>query len=113
MRRLVDLLGATAELASSDYAREEAFRNILAKRRGWLEGFESICRRVTFSGGVDRAVPVEIAEKDRPILATAILLRTDYLLTGDKRDFGHLFGQEVEGVRVVSPLMMVENLAGR
>ena len=51
-------------------------------------------------------ITVEIPSKDRPILATAILQGCDYLVTGDKRDFGHLFGQVVGGVEIVTPLMM-------
>lgn len=43
--------------------------------------------------------------KDRPILATAISEGCDILLTGDKRDFGHLFDQTIGSVTVMTPLM--------
>lgn len=40
--------------------------------------------------------------KDTPILAAAIAARVDILVTGDRRHFGALFGQEIEQVRVLS-----------
>jgi predicted nucleic acid-binding protein len=41
--------------------------------------------------------------KDAPILAAAIDARCDWLVTGDRRDFGHLFGSNQRSVLVVSP----------
>lgn len=34
-------------------------------------------------------------------------------MTGDRRDFGHLFGTRVHGALVITPLMLAEILAGR
>ena len=45
---------------------------------------------------------VKLAEKDLPILCGAIAARADYLLTGDKKDFGHLAGRTIGGVKIVS-----------
>lgn len=42
-------------------------------------------------------------DKDEPILASAIAARVDYLVTGDSRDFGTLFGKAVAGVLVLRP----------
>jgi predicted nucleic acid-binding protein len=44
-----------------------------------------------------------LVEKDRPILAAAIAASVDYLITGDKSHFGHLYGTRVSGVYVISP----------
>lgn len=60
--------------------------------------------------GIDQPVKVELAPKDRPILATVIKERCDFLLTGDKRDFGRLFGCAVEGVTVLTPLLLAKRL---
>ncbi len=53
---------------------------------------------------------VEIAVKDQPILCGAIAAEADYLLTGDKKDFGHLFGRCVSGVTVVSVELLLREL---
>ena len=52
----------------------------------------ALCRK-TFS----------LVEKDRPILAAAIAASADYLVTGDKSHFGHLYGTRVSGVCVFTP----------
>jgi hypothetical protein len=44
-----------------------------------------------------------LALKDAPIMAAAVACAADILVTGDRRDFGHLFGKNVEGVHVLSP----------
>ena len=44
------------------------------------------------------------------ILGVAVSAKVTHLLTGDERDFGHLLGQTVQGVVVVSPRMLAEEL---
>lgn len=56
---------------------------------------------------------VTLADKDRPILCGAISGSADYLLTGDKRDFGHLFGKTVRGVKIVSVQLLLAELIGQ
>lgn len=51
---------------------------------------------------------VRIDSKDRPILLAAIRGKADYLLTGDGRHFGHLYGKLVEGVMVLRPAQYFE-----
>ena len=46
---------------------------------------------------------VGLDPKDQPTLLTAIHGRADYLLTGDARHFGHLYGKRIEGVLVLRP----------
>jgi hypothetical protein len=48
---------------------------------------------------------VTLAEKDKPILLGAVHSRATHLLSGDKQHFGHLFGQEVSGVLVLTPAL--------
>ena len=91
------MLNERGSTISSSYAEEEARRNILLKRPKCLSEFQSVIRGVTVVVGIDRDIPLEVAAKDRPILTTAIDQECSHLLTGDKRDFGHLFGVEVEG----------------
>ena len=47
---------------------------------------------------------IRLDPKDQPILLAAIYGKADYLLTGDVRHFGHLYGKRIEGVRVLRPV---------
>ena len=107
---MVEWLAARDEVVTSDYAASEAARNIAAKRPEWQADHARIVARGAVRPGLDKVLPVALAAKDRPNLATAIRLRCDYLVTGDKRDFGHLFGRSIEGVTVVSPQALSEIL---
>jgi predicted nucleic acid-binding protein len=44
-----------------------------------------------------------LAGKDAPVLAAALQGKVDIFVTGDRRDFGHLFGQVLEGVKILTP----------
>lgn len=99
-----------AVLMTTDYAIREAERNIASKepdRRATHERFvaslEQVAVRVFDPG-------VTLADKDRPILCGAISGGADYLLTGDKRDFGHLFGTSIRGVKVVNVQLLLSDL---
>ena len=108
--RLVRHLKRTHEVITSDYAETEAFRNLCAKKPDWQDGWAEVLNGVVKVSSIDRPIDVSIADKDRPILATAIAQQSTILLTGDKRDFGHLFGQTVQGVLVLSPGMFTDML---
>ena len=58
-------------------------------------------------------LPVPLDAKDAPLLCAAIATKCDYFVTGDKRDFGHLDGQTVLGVQVISLLRLAQLLAAR
>ncbi|HKJ91212.1 MAG TPA: hypothetical protein VJ960_08780 [Oceanipulchritudo sp.] len=108
--RLLQLLKAKAILITSDYTHIEAQRNLDAKRPQWRNGLPDVMSGIETVPSVDAPVPAEINDKDRPILATAIKYCCDILLTGDKRDFGHLFGQTVSRTKVLSPVMLKDVL---
>ncbi|MEM9481055.1 MAG: PIN domain-containing protein [Verrucomicrobiota bacterium] len=110
LQRLVTYLAENHKVISSNYARDEAYRNVCAKRPAWLDAYGELEKLVRFVSDIDVELEVEIAEKDRPILASAIAHKSDILLTGDKRDFSHLFGISVQGVKVLSPAMLVDQL---
>ena len=46
--------------------------------------------------------------KDRPILVAAIHGKANFLLTGDGRHFGHLYGKRIDGVVVLRPSQYFE-----
>jgi len=102
-----------AKLLSNVYACEEAERNLATKFPRSLPVFQKLC-------GVIELVPmgifdpgVRLAEKDQPILCGAIAGKADYLLTGDKKDFGHLFGKSIGGVTVVSVELLLRELVNQ
>jgi predicted nucleic acid-binding protein len=108
--RLIDLLLTTGEAVTSELACEEARRNIALKRPTWAEEFEKLNGRVEIARSVVFTLPVALDEKDVPILCTAIRAKCDYLATGDKRVFGHLYGISVSGVTIISLLRLAEIL---
>ncbi len=57
-------------------------------------------------------LPVALAEKDVPLLCAAIRSQCGYFTTGDRRDFGHLFGETVQGVEIIPLLRLAVILAG-
>lgn len=91
-------------LLSSDYAVEEARRNLdLADQRHRLEQLVKRMEIVTAWQSASLPHGVRLDDKDAPILLAAIEARATHLLTGDRQDFGHLFGRTVNGVEIVLP----------
>ena len=93
------------ELVTSAYAVEEARRNLdRSEQRAALEALlQSVRVLAATPGDPPLTGPIELAEKDRPILAMAVAARATHLLTGDVRYFGRYYGQTVAGVRIVPP----------
>jgi predicted nucleic acid-binding protein len=99
-----------AILLTNAYATTEAGRNISNKQPARLAAHERFVASLqlvplhVFDPGV------KLADKDRPILCGAISGSADYLLTGDKKDFGHLFGKTVRGVKIVNVHILLAEL---
>jgi predicted nucleic acid-binding protein len=88
----------------SNYVVVEVARNLRVS--GHAARFETLLERTQIVSDADaRLIPPEIrlVAKDQPILAAAIAARVDYLVTGDRRHFGELYGRAVSGVRVIAP----------
>jgi hypothetical protein len=83
------------------------------KRPQWLPAFDALLPRIEQVPSALFALPVAIDEKDRPLLCAAIRAGCTHFATGDRRDFGHLFDQAVEGVRGVHLLRLAELLGER
>ena len=45
----------------------------------------------------------QIADKDTPVLASAIIAQADFLVTGDKKDFGKLKTEDKLPLKILSP----------
>lgn len=112
---LVRLAGAgRCELVTSPHALAEARRNLKVKASHSLDGLErDILARVDI---VEEAGPEELRRalekglplKDAPILAAAIRSDAHYLVTGDSRHFGHLYGGKIGGLEVATPMKALE-----
>lgn len=111
--RLVEWLSEKGTGVSSDLAIEETRRNLALKRPRWLGELERIQTRLEIVPSACFALPVAFDAKDAPLLCTAIAVKCDYFVTGDKRDFGHLDGRSVMGVDVISLLRLAELLAAK
>lgn len=99
------------ELLSSAYAVEEARRNLALDRLSALARLERLTAALTVVNapqGLRLPQAVRLDPKDQPILRAAIDARADYLLTGDGRHFGHLYGKRVEDVMVLRPAQYFE-----
>jgi hypothetical protein len=51
-----------------------------------------------------------VPEKNRPVLAAAIRLECDALVTGDRTHFGAFYGKRLGGVAIHSPRSLAEAL---
>ena len=98
----------------SQYVAGEVSRNI--KSIGHNQRFESLLAQTEFVSDADvQLIPANagLVEKDRPILAAAIAASVDYLITGDRSHFGHLYGTRVSGVYVISPADFLDQYEDR
>ena len=91
---------------TSDYARQEAELNISGKRFQSLPELKRLLARVEINNA---SKPLEsnhnLPDKDRPILEAAVGCDCSVLITGDIKHFGHLIGEEIDGVLVMTAAM--------
>ena len=110
---LVDASLQAHELLTSDFAMEEARRNIALKRPLWQGAFDALAPRVSIIPSMTFDLSVDLDVKDRPILCAAIRAGCELLVTSDRRHFGALYDTMVQGVTVVSLLGLAERLFGK
>ena len=110
MRDLLGILFVRAKCVTNGYAIEEARRNLELKFPDALPQLDSLVAECEIVPASSVELEVTVKSKDMPILGGAISGKATHLLTGDERDFGHLFGKTVQGVTVVSPRMLAEEL---
>lgn len=99
------------QLLSSAYAMEEARRNLAMDRPEAVPRFTRLLESVSTVNapqGLKLPDTMRLDPKDQPILLAAIHGRADYLLTGDAKDFEHLYGKRIEGVLVLRPAQYFE-----
>jgi len=101
------------DLLTSQHALEEARRNLAMKSEGFGERLDGMLAHTVVvaeapAALVQWALAQGLPLKDAPILAAAIHANAELLVTGDTRDFGHLFGRDLRGTRVVPPAAAVD-----
>jgi hypothetical protein len=115
VRRLLDRpLAAGHECWADDYVIAEARRNLGSKGPEALSAFEAMLPGLRIAQGqaLERW-PETLAwlpEKDRPVLAAAMRLKCQALVTGDRTHFGAGFGKIFSGVTLHSPRSLAEAL---
>ena len=88
-------------LLASRYVIEEAKRNLEDIEH--LANLESYLTSIHIVPEVDQALPcpIELPDKDKPVLMAAISAKADYLITGDITHFGQYFGHKIMGVKII------------
>lgn len=105
---LVRLLPDRNELVTSDLAAEEARRNVRQKRQDWTEELNALLVKIEIVAATSFAIPIDLDRKDQHILCTAVRHKCSHLATGDRKHFGKLYGQTIEGVTIVSVRQLAE-----
>ena len=96
-----------------EFVVTEARRNLLTKGPGSMSEFELLLARLRIGpaqAGVDQAQTAWLPEKDRPVLAAAMHLRCDILVTGDRTHFGAGYGKVFGGVVIHTPRAIAQAL---
>lgn len=90
-------------LFASNYVVEEARRNL--HNPDHLKKLEACLSKVQIVSEADPEMPcpIDLPEKDRPVLLSAISIKANYLITGDAVHFGKYFGKTVSGVKICRP----------
>jgi hypothetical protein len=101
-------------LCADAYVVAEARRNLEAKAPESFEALDDLILGIEVASYRVAALPPEVAAllpaKDQPVLAAAVRLRCDALVTGDRTHFGALYGSAVLGVTIHSPRSLAEAL---
>ena len=110
LRAFLDVLFDKADYLTNDYAIEEARRNLAAKFPDGVKALERLVKKCEIVSKLATELEVELPLKDEPILRGAIAGDATHLLTGDERDFGKFWGKTIQGVKIVSPKMLAQEL---
>ena len=110
MRAFLVLLFQKDECLTNSYAVEEARRNLELKYPTALRELEALVKKCELVPRIVTELEVKLPLKDVPILGGAVAGKATHLLTGDQQDFGAYFGKTVQGVKVVSPRLLAEEL---
>jgi predicted nucleic acid-binding protein len=111
VRQLLELLRDGGHTLCADaYVVAEARRNLELKAPD--SSLDDLLAQVDVAPFEASELPPDVAarlpEKDRAVLAAAMRLRCETLVTGDRTHFGALYGKTVNGVSIHSPRSLAE-----
>ena len=113
IRRLLHELVRNEHLCVADgYVWEEAQRNLAIRSQDGQQSLQGMAPLIElhsgFAGsGVDTG-DTSLPDKDSPVLASAVALACDVLVTGDRTHFGSLYGATIHGVTIHTPRSLAE-----
>lgn len=110
IQALLNLLSRHGECVTNAYAIEEARRNLALKEPALVDELEKLTQKLEVVTALSAEIEIKLQPKDVPILGGAIAGSATHLLTGDERDFGPYFGKTIQGVKIVSPRMLADEL---
>ena len=110
------LLNSGHECWVDDYVVIEAHRNLTAKAPDALIAFEAVLAHLRISPaqapGAELKLVNWLPETERTVLAAAMRLRCDGLVTSDRAHFGPGYGKQFGEVTIHSPRSLAEQLFG-
>lgn len=110
-RKLIDLVAGRGQLITNTHAWVEATRNLTASRRLHVPGLLTLKPRLAFAR--DAFLMSDEARQlscDGPVMAGAIATKCSHLWTSDRVHFDEFFGKTLEGVKIVSSLMLAQEI---
>lgn len=110
LAHLVERAARVFTLITSDVAVAEARRNLGIKFPQRVAALNALLEAIVIVSTAVFRLEIDLAQKDLPLLCTAIRAQSDYFVTGDRRDFGQLWNEEVHGTAVINPLRLTEIL---
>jgi predicted nucleic acid-binding protein len=110
MRAFLALLFKHGDCVTNACAVEEARRNLELKCPADLRHLDGLVKKCELIPAVVTEQEVALPSKDVPILGGAMAGQATHLLTGDEHDFGVYFGKTIQGVKIVSPRMLADEL---
>ncbi len=117
VRQLVVRLAKEGHQCLADtYVLAEARRNLLSKEPTATSALDGLLQWIPVHPAQSRTALIAtiswLPDRDRPVLAAAIRLRCDVLVTGDRTHLGAGYGQTFGGVTLHSPRSLAEVLLG-
>ena len=115
IRTFLTLLEKAGHSCCADaYVIEEARRNLAVKAPDRVGELERLLSRMEVAQAQRIDVSIEaslkLPAKDRPVLAAAVQLSCEALVTGDRTHCGALYGRTIHGVAIHSPRSLAESL---
>lgn len=114
IRQLVhDLHEDQHDLVADEYVSIEARRNVTAKSKGDAADYlQALLAQIEVSPvqytEMAQTLVSWLPEKDRPVLWTAMALKCEALITGDRTHFGAGYGKTFGSVTINSPAQLAQ-----